>query len=557
MRPGKTTLAVLGITALLTFSPACIPAQTADQSSAPTIKVTARETVVDVTVTDAKGNPVHGLTRAVFTLKEDGKPQPIRSFHEYSKQPVPEPEKLPPNTYSNRQPPAVSDAVNLLWLDFRNIFDDSDKPGMHQMRAKKEAKRYLQNMPAGTRFAILGSSGPTSLRVVQGVTTDPALLSAAIDTLEYDTTSAPNDGERYESWCARLQQINQMTLESFNQIAVDVAGIKGRKNLIWFTEGISSITGLTGRPLCLTDDFPEFKKAYSLLAASQVTVFPIDARALLPGASPPQGLLSMEAVAEATGGTTYSGSNDLASFIAQAVDKGSAYYTLTYVPPGSEYDGKHHTIHLDVDHPGLHLTYRDEYYAEDPSKMKPAVGLTLSTTAPDATDGNMRAAMSRSMPTSDQLLFNVKVEPSTKSTDSPILGTLDPKLKDKRLARYELLYEITPQQIAFASGLDNLYHGALEFDIAVYDGDYGSEGKLVTGLSQTIKMPLGDFDYQQFMQQPFRFRQQIDLPAGPLFIRVGVLDKTSNKVGTLEIPLTVGKKPPTAPAVADEGKASK
>ena len=67
--------------------------------------------------------------------------------------------------------------------------------------------------------------------------------------------------------------------------------------------------------------------------------------------------------------------------------------------------------------------------------MKPAVGLTLSTTAPDATDGNMRAAMSRSMPTSDQLLFNVKVEPSTKSTDSPILGTLDPKLKDKRLAR--------------------------------------------------------------------------------------------------------------------------
>jgi hypothetical protein len=265
----------------------------------------------------------------------------------------------------------------------------------------------------------------------------------------------------------------------------------------------------------------------------------------------------MEAVAEATGGTTYSGSNDLASFIAQAVDKGSAYYTLTYVPPGSEYDGKHHTIHLDVDHPGLHLTYRDEYYAEDPSKMKPAVGLTLSTTAPDATDGNMRAAMSRSMPTSDQLLFNVKVEPSTKSTDSPILGTLDPKLKDKRLARYELLYEITPQQIAFASGLDNLYHGALEFDIAVYDGDYGSEGKLVTGLSQTIKMPLGDFDYQQFMQQPFRFRQQIDLPAGPLFIRVGVLDKTSNKVGTLEIPLTVGKKPPTAPAVADEGKASK
>jgi hypothetical protein len=265
----------------------------------------------------------------------------------------------------------------------------------------------------------------------------------------------------------------------------------------------------------------------------------------------------MEAVAEATGGTMYSGSNDLASFIAQAVDKGSAYYTLTYVPPGSEYDGKHHTIHLEVDRPGLHLTYRDEYYAEDPSKMKPPVGLTLSATATDAPGGNMRAAMTRSMPTSEQLLFNVRVEPSTKPIAPPILGTLDPKLKDKPLTRYELLYEITPQQIAFASGLDNLYHGALEFDIAVYDGDYGSEGKLVTGLSQSVKMPLGDFDYQQFMQQPFRFRQQIDLPAGQLFVRIGVLDHTSNKVGTLELPLTVGKKPPVASAVATGGTASK
>jgi hypothetical protein len=39
-----------------------------------------------------------------------------------------------------------------------------------------------------------------------------------------------------------------------------------------------------------------------------------------------------------------------------------------------------------------------------------------------------------------------------------------------------------------------------------------------------------------------RFFQQIDLPVGQLFIRVGVLDTTSNKVGTLELPLKVGKK---------------
>ena len=86
----------------------------------PTLKVYSRETIVDVTVTDAKGNPVHGLKQDDFTLKEDNKPQPIRSFHEYATQPIPPPPKLPPNVYTNLQPPPASSAVNILLLDFNN-----------------------------------------------------------------------------------------------------------------------------------------------------------------------------------------------------------------------------------------------------------------------------------------------------------------------------------------------------------------------------------------------------------------------------------------------------
>ena len=36
-------------------------------STAPTLRVTSRETIVDVTVTDDKGNPVHGLKQKDFT----------------------------------------------------------------------------------------------------------------------------------------------------------------------------------------------------------------------------------------------------------------------------------------------------------------------------------------------------------------------------------------------------------------------------------------------------------------------------------------------------------
>jgi hypothetical protein len=94
------------------------------------------------------------------------------------------------------------------------------------------------------------------------------------------------------------------------------------------------------------------------------------------------------------------------------------------------------------------------------------------------------------------------------------------------------------QQIAFTGS--NTHKGSLDFDIAVYD----SNDRLLTGLSQIVKTTLTDATYQQQMsaKEPIRFFQQIDLPPGQLFLRVGVLDHTSNKVGTLELALKVGKK---------------
>jgi hypothetical protein len=97
-----------------------LPALAQTTPPAPTLKVYARETVVDVNVTDAKGNPVHGLTQADFTVKEDGKSQAIRSFEEFGTQPVQPLPKLPPNTYTNLQPPPASSAVNILLLDGLN-----------------------------------------------------------------------------------------------------------------------------------------------------------------------------------------------------------------------------------------------------------------------------------------------------------------------------------------------------------------------------------------------------------------------------------------------------
>jgi hypothetical protein len=116
---------------------------------------------------------------------------------------------------------------------------------------------------------------------------------------------------------------------------------------------------------------------------------------------------------------------------------------------------------------------------------------------------------------------------------------IDNELKDKPLTRYDIAYAVPARQLAFADSPDGASHKlSLDFDIAAYDG----EGKLVTSLSQTITPSLTTDQTQQLAKGPFRFFQQIDLPSGLHFLRIGVRDGNSNKIGTLEIPLTIPKK---------------
>jgi VWFA-related protein len=522
----------------------CLPASIKgnaqqDANSTPTLQVYSRLTVVDVTATDDNGDPVYGLKQTDFTILEDGKPQPIRNFEEVGLGPVMPLPDLPTNVYTNLQPPAPSSAVNILLLDMANEApEDSTNPGevsaatMMQHRVKEAAREALDQMPMGTQVAVLSMTN--NLRILQSFTSNRALLEAAIDATPYDL-----DGNG-DVQCIQSNNRNRMVLESLDQIAVSSAAIHGRKNLIWFTVGIPAITDPNERPACLPDYSLGLSHAYDQLTAAQVSVYPIDvAGATILG--PRQ--LSMEAVAEATGGVAYSESNDMATSVLKAINNGANYYSIAYTPPNPKYNGVFHKIEVKVDRPGVHLVFRRGYYSDDLTKDKLPPGLTFSLVPPPAYAGNMKAPMSRDMANSQQILFDVGVERSTlppKPGDPPVLGTLTASQQGKHLTRYAFSYSVPAQQIAFTPGPNNTHKAALDFDIAVYDAN----DKLLTGLSQIVHANLSDKTYRQQLanKEPIRLTQQIDLPPGQLFIRVGVLDHTTNKTGTLELPLKVGKK---------------
>ena len=191
-------------------------------------------------------------------------------------------------------------------------------------------------------------------------------------------------------------------------------------------------------------------------------------------------------------------------------------------------------------------SHRNSYDALDPATIKPPTALTLVAlpeTNPADPEALMRTAMGRNLPTSTDLLFDVHgrtehPEPA-KPTDPLHHGHPRPEAqKEKPLTRYGFEYVLPARQLTFAATPEGNQKTSLEFDIAVYD----DQGKLVTSLSQSIKPTLTAAQHQQLLKGPFRFFQQLDMPSGTYFLRIGILDATSAKLGTLEIPLTVPKK---------------
>ena len=522
--------------------------QDATQANVPTLHVTSREIVVDVMVTDANGNAVHGLKQSDFSIEETGKPQPIRSFREFGSEiPVAEPAapKLPPGVYTNSQSTPVSGPVNILLIDALH------STPVDIFRGLQGAAGYLTTMPQGTKVAIflLSQSGP---HMLQGFTSDRDSLLRAVNNnranVELTLSVQPMD-RHTRDW---------VTVDAFNQIAAYVAGIKGRKNLLWIVPGIpvnlmrdggygwsaTPSTSQNDRGGLFGNDFggPDMGLVHRLMdvyerfTAEQIAVSPVDPRGVaetslglraLAGQS--MAHLRAEAVAEQSGGEAFYNSNDLKSAIAKAIDHGSQFYTISYIPPKQKDDGHYHLIKVAiVDQPGLHLVYRQGYNAERvPTLDAPAPGPAL-----------MKASMEGNTPAATQILFDVGVWPGylTSSAATNPQSQPDAKSKSGKTVRYEIHYGFPPSEIAFTEDANGILHGSLEFDVVAYD----IYRKRVGLLTQTVPMTLSPQQYDEFVaKHAFSFVQKLDLPFGQISLHVGILDNVTSKVGTLEVPVYV------------------
>jgi VWFA-related protein len=399
-------------------------------------------------------------------------------------------------------------------------------------------------------------------------------------------TGAPNAlsmMQQFEADIAAYQtdQRVAMTLGAMRQLARYLSGIPDRKNLIWFSGSF---------PIALDPDdslqspfqdmrnySDQIKDTAELLSSARVAVYPVDARGLLtlptmdasygssssivsatgnggragarsrsatskPGSSKDDSDFTrqlmdeeatMQQIAEQTGGHPYLNTNGLKEAVSDAVENGSSYYTIGYVPAAQNFDGRFRKLKIKIDNSDAKLAYRRGYYTDDPEKPSQHPGETTL----------IMAATLHGAPPSTQILFKAQVL----SAADPLLqheklpqgpaGVLTSSLKGP-IHRYivDLRSEAASSHgVAFEAQPDSTHHAKVEYTLVAYD----AEGKRLNYLDVGLQLSPNPQQYEKIAAGGIPARLAIDLPEGQVYLRIAVHDLTAGRVGSVELPLQV------------------
>lgn len=554
-------------------------AQQIGPESTPVFKATTRLVVVDVGALDHEGKAVVDLKREDFMVLEDGKEQEIRVFNfrqprsELRASVAPAAVTPPDNVFTNI--PRYNDeaTLNVLLLDALNTTTP------HQAYVREQMIRLLEKMPEGQPLAIYLLS--TKLTLMQDFTSDPAMLREIVTklglkvSLLLDNATGSPEAEllppgladsgmisgsllqammRFEQEHTAFQTDMRIryTVKAMSALARTLAGYPGRKNLIWVSEvfpiAVDPNMQLTGDVFAGTRNYgPQIAEAAQSLIESQIAIYPVDARGLLPSSvfdasssgsdkfgrslALPGRLgeaISSESkeldnvhhmmrdMAERTGGKAFYNRNDLDGAVRSGIEEGSTYYTLAYYPANKDWNGRFRMIKVKVAREGVKLSHRMGYFAVDPK--------TFVERNPKQQAEVFGEALNLGSQVSTALKFKARVlPPSGTSNDVQVDFFLD------------------PQAISFDLRADGLQHAKVDCAVQAYS----AKGKLLKTESSTVNAALRPETYARVIQTTFPCQQHIALSAGSYLLRLGARDVRTGVIGTANAKVVV---PGAAPA---------
>ncbi|MGZ4829699.1 MAG: VWA domain-containing protein [Candidatus Angelobacter sp.] len=507
----RFALAYLLLSTLFCLQAQQMLAQNQNGRSPQTFRTTTRLVVVDVVATDEKGSPVKDLKAEDFVVRENNEPQKFVdfSFHQPGNVAA-NAHQLPANIFSNSPVYSGNSSLNVILLDAINT-DFSNHAYAQDMLVK-----YLNTNPKLQPTAVYALE--SNLRLLHDFSTDPQALRDAITHYKgigvshLPTVDAAASPFTQRGTFRNVPQGRGAAFRGMIFLAQTLAGYPGRKNLIWISEGFplnlypDSVMG--DEVLQIEDYSPIVEKIADELMGAQVALYPISAA----GVSKDDQFsaqTAMAGMAERTGGKTFFNRNDIDTGVRTSLDDGSTYYTLEYYPANKTWNNKFRHIKVSVGRPGVKLQYRDGYYANNP--------LTVFGTETMGTEFSQ--ALDINAPALTAVSFQAAVLPASPQTQN----------------KMAVIFHIDPHTLAFQRGSDGLQHAELNCVVWAYP----KKGDPVRAEGGTITADMPESDYEKMMKSFFPCQRALDLKPGQYTLRLGVLDRKANLIGTLSTPLNV------------------
>ncbi|HEV7220291.1 MAG TPA: VWA domain-containing protein [Terriglobales bacterium] len=276
------------------------------------------------------------------------------------------------------------------------------------------------------------------------------------------------------------------------------------------------------------------------------------------------GYQTQDEIAYETGGHAFHSNNGLKESLAQVTEMGANYYTLSYSPTNENYDGALRSIHVDLARRGYHLAYRRSYYGDDPGSSHKHTTYRASN-APSSSEPSasqpgelLYANMQHGAPQAHEVFFSVHIHPvapAATATPAQLNYFADQPAfeakhhKGKQLAPFQVQpyvadFFVPTRQFRQHSPLGD--GDALEFTTVAYDAD----GMILNSIVQMASDPASAAEQSTAQHTGYHILQNIDVPAKAASIRVGVRDKATDHIGTLEVALPLTPEPPTQAAAA-------
>lgn len=424
--------------AIVLFAALFAASLTAQQSdTAPRFRTETNLVLVPVQVR-SHGQHLSDLKKESFVLLQDGKPQKISVFEEVRTttqrlQRVP----VGPNEFTNRLLGSPETArYTIIAIDRINTTT------MDMQRLRTGLMQFLSHAADTGDPIRLISIEAKGIRIIQDFTTDPKTIAVALqrantpagqaqpssvmldETLqEAEATATANSqnnsdagGERLAAYLQRLdslkdseqnmiafQQRSQRisSLEALQQIALSLAGLPGRKSLVWASSGYPFASISRQGRSSVTYNFSQVNEALALdayttnlLNSSNVAMYPIDARGMVntawdamdpthkysPTNAEKQGrqdanqdvITTFERLAAGTGGRPCYNRPELSGCFKDALDDARDYYMLGYYVDTKGLKDGWHKLQVKVDEKGANVRSRNGFLfpLPDPSATR-------------------------------------------------------------------------------------------------------------------------------------------------------------------------------------------